>query len=120
MNSLPDPNACRWCALPRRGHFQQREKSVGWHRFIEPTDRQRLERMKARRAARTAARDPKSAYNGTEITVTVTVEDTFTPAIQSIRVALARLLRARRQLRRHHLERLRRDRAALSRTSPST
>ena len=47
-----EPNACRWCGVPQRGHFQLWKPPVGWHTFAEPTDEQRLARMKARRAAR--------------------------------------------------------------------
>lgn len=44
-----EPNGCRWCGTPRRGHFGLYTEMAGWHRFIEPTDNQRLARMRARR-----------------------------------------------------------------------
>jgi hypothetical protein len=77
---LPDPNACSHCHLAARGHMQQWTEAVGWHKWAEPTDAQRLERMKARRAARIAAKTPQPACP--EPLVEFTVEDTLTPAIK--------------------------------------
>lgn len=51
------PDGCRWCNLPRP-HGHQYVEGIGQHQWAQPTDRQRLERMKARRAARLAARGP--------------------------------------------------------------
>lgn len=53
-----EPNACRWCGVPQRGHFQLWKPPVGWHTFTEPTDAQRLARMRARQAARLAKPAP--------------------------------------------------------------
>lgn len=52
---LVEPDACRWCSVPRREHVSLWKPPVGWHQWAEPTDAQRLERMKARRAARQPA-----------------------------------------------------------------
>jgi peptide methionine sulfoxide reductase MsrB len=43
------PNGCRHCGLGEFGHFQRWSSAVGWHSFIQPTDAQRLERMRERR-----------------------------------------------------------------------
>lgn len=47
-----EPNACRYCDAPQRMHCQRYVDAVGWHGWVEPTDGQRLTRMRARRAAR--------------------------------------------------------------------
>lgn len=46
------PAACRHCPLPEREHMQRWATGPGWHHWTEPTDTQRLERMRARRAQR--------------------------------------------------------------------
>lgn len=48
-----DPNACRWCGIPEREHVQRWKPEASWHKWTAPTNEQRLERMRARRAART-------------------------------------------------------------------
>lgn len=48
---LPAPNGCRHCGINKPGHDQRWAPEVKWHGFAEPTDEQRLTRMKARRAA---------------------------------------------------------------------
>jgi len=86
--TLPDPGACRWCGIPRRGHFQQYVEAVGWHKHTEPTDAQRLERMKARRAARLAPRRKSQFPLDETLTVTFVIEDTLTPVLERIQAAL--------------------------------
>lgn len=49
--SAPDPNGCRWCGHPDRGHANRWAPSVGPHQWVEPTPAQRKARMLARRAA---------------------------------------------------------------------
>lgn len=49
---LPAPNGCRHCGIDKPNHVQRWAREVGIHGWVEPTDAQRLERMKARRAAR--------------------------------------------------------------------
>ena len=44
-----EPGGCRHCGLLEREHFQRWTTGAGWHRWTEPTDAQRLERMRARR-----------------------------------------------------------------------
>ena len=53
-----DPNGCRWCGDARGHHGTQWVASVGQHTWQEPTPKQRLQRMKARRAARQAVPEP--------------------------------------------------------------
>lgn len=48
------PSACRHCPVPEREHMQRWTKAAGWHPWTEPTDQQRLARMRNRRDARTA------------------------------------------------------------------
>lgn len=43
-----DPNGCRHCDMSRRDHCQGWVPVVGIHGFVEPTDEQRLERMRWR------------------------------------------------------------------------
>ena len=50
--TLPEPGACFWCDLPARGHMQRWTGPGGWHQWTPPTDRMRLDRMRARRAER--------------------------------------------------------------------
>lgn len=49
------PDGCRWCGDERGHHGTQYAPGIGQHRWREPTDAQRLERMQARRAAKTTA-----------------------------------------------------------------
>lgn len=46
---LPTPDACRHCGTAQREHAQQHHPDVDFHRWTEPTDEQRKERMLARR-----------------------------------------------------------------------
>lgn len=63
------PDGCRWCNQPRP-HGHQYVAGVGLHQWAQPTDRQRLERMQARRAERLA---PKPVLAVTpEMLVTIT------------------------------------------------
>lgn len=50
--TLPVPNGCRWCGIEKPNHVQRYAQFVGLHGWAEPTDKQRLTRMKARRAAK--------------------------------------------------------------------
>lgn len=55
--SVAEPSACRWCGIPKRGHFQQwsppSKGGPGWHKWEHPSQAQVKARMLARRAART-------------------------------------------------------------------
>lgn len=48
---LTDPNGCRHCGAPERGHYRRYADGVGWHKWTAPDDAVRLERMRARREA---------------------------------------------------------------------
>lgn len=48
----PVPSGCQHCGIGHEVHARQFVKPVGWHAFVEPTQEQIAERMKARRAAR--------------------------------------------------------------------
>lgn len=50
------PNGCRWCGIEKPNHVQRCAQFVGLHGWAEPTNKQRLTRMKARRAARAELR----------------------------------------------------------------
>lgn len=50
----PSPDGCRWCGVAQRSHGQRWAASKEWHSYTSPTVAQRLARMKARRARRTA------------------------------------------------------------------
>lgn len=52
---IPVPNGCRWCGADRQDHCQRSAPFVGSHGWVEPTNKQRLTRMKARRAAKQLA-----------------------------------------------------------------
>lgn len=52
---IPSPDGCRWCGISERSHGQSWAASKKWHSYAPPTAAQRLARMKARRARRTAA-----------------------------------------------------------------
>ncbi|GGM77297.1 hypothetical protein GCM10012275_54960 [Longimycelium tulufanense] len=55
-DAMIDPNACRWCNVPEREHYQRWKPPVGWHRFQQPIDAQRLMRMRVRRTKKEAKR----------------------------------------------------------------
>lgn len=55
---VPVPNGCRWCGIEKHGHDQRHAQFVKWHGWAEPSNTQRLNRMKARRAARQAKAEP--------------------------------------------------------------
>lgn len=42
------PNGCRHCGLAKREHMQRWNAHAGLHKWTEPTDEQRKDRMKAR------------------------------------------------------------------------
>lgn len=48
------PDGCRWCGDAPGHHGHQFTPGIGLHRWAQPSDRQRLERMQTRRAARSA------------------------------------------------------------------
>ncbi|MFJ2278735.1 hypothetical protein ACIOEZ_31825 [Streptomyces sp. NPDC087866] len=51
--ALADPDGCGWCDVAARAHSEDRWHPLpGSHPWTPPSDRQRLARMKARRAAR--------------------------------------------------------------------
>ncbi len=49
---ITTPNGCRYCGIDQLQHCGRWTEGVGRHQWIEPTDAQRLERMRARRAFR--------------------------------------------------------------------
>jgi len=51
--TLPTPDSCRHCDEPERIHGNQWTPNVGLHLWEAPTQAQRLERMRQRRAERT-------------------------------------------------------------------
>jgi hypothetical protein len=53
---IPAPGGCRHCGADRQDHCQRYAPDVGRHGFVEPTDEQRLARLKARRNAKEARR----------------------------------------------------------------
>lgn len=48
-SSPPTPDGCRQCGIPQYRHCRQWTAKAGWHAWTEPTNAQRLARMKARR-----------------------------------------------------------------------
>ena len=54
-NTLHEPNSCRFCGLPQRGHARRWKPPAGWHKWQPPTNEQIKARMHARRAAAQAA-----------------------------------------------------------------
>lgn len=50
--TLPTPNGCRWCGIPKGSHGWQWLPGQGMHQWEQPTQEQIKARMKARRAAR--------------------------------------------------------------------
>lgn len=48
----PTPSGCRWCGCEQYGHAQTWLPGRGFHRWEQPTQRQILARMRARRRAR--------------------------------------------------------------------
>lgn len=51
--AAPNPDGCRWCGTARSTHGRRFVASHGVHAWEQPTNAQRLARMRARRAART-------------------------------------------------------------------
>ena len=51
------PNGCAHCGEPGLNHGRQWLPGIGWHAWTPPTDAQRLDRMQARRRARTTPKD---------------------------------------------------------------
>jgi hypothetical protein len=39
---------CRWCGVEQRYHFRRWHRMIGLHRWVKPTDQQRLARVMAR------------------------------------------------------------------------
>lgn len=56
-----EPNGCRHCGVAKRSHPQLWSRGLGWHQYVEPTDEQRLARMKERRSHR-VEKDPPTRY----------------------------------------------------------
>ena len=82
---LPDPDGCRHCGQPKRDHMQRWTDQAGWHKWTEPSDEQRLKRMKARRAARLAAKTPTPyAPPNPAVIYTASAEDTAIPVFNDI------------------------------------
>lgn len=54
--TIPAPNGCRYCGADKQNHCQRSGRGVGIHGWVEPTNKQRLTRMKARRAAKAVTR----------------------------------------------------------------
>lgn len=50
--SIAIPNGCAACGVDHQEHCWRWHPTVGLHQWIEPTDAQRLTRMRARREAR--------------------------------------------------------------------
>lgn len=48
------PNACTYCGVEQRVHYQRWALDVGSRQWVEPPDWQRKQRMLARRKARIA------------------------------------------------------------------
>jgi hypothetical protein len=55
-DQIPDPNGCRWCGIDQLTHYQRHADEAGRHGWIEPSDGQRLQRMRDRRKAQRRAR----------------------------------------------------------------
>lgn len=51
---IPNPMGCRHCGIDRGEHVDWYTQTVGWHKWEQPTQKQILARMLARRSARTA------------------------------------------------------------------
>ncbi len=51
-DDLAPPNGCRWCGVDSHDHWQRWHPEGGRHGWTQPTDEQRLSRMRARRAER--------------------------------------------------------------------
>ncbi|MFD7855204.1 hypothetical protein ACFV6B_13085 [Streptomyces microflavus] len=51
-NAAPDPDGCRWCGVKASRHGRRYVSSQGMHAWEQPTNAQRLARMRARRANR--------------------------------------------------------------------
>lgn len=73
----PDPDGCKFCGHPERGHGRvytlaphpDTGEDIGWHSWAEPTDAQRLERMKQRSKWRVAAWKQHNQAPSNEFTV---------------------------------------------------
>lgn len=54
---MTEPGGCTHCGVSQRRHLTRwMPEPVGWHQWTAPNQAQILERMRARRAARLAAR----------------------------------------------------------------
>lgn len=45
----PEVNGCRWCGVSAQGHGLFWTPAARWHAHVQPTDAQRLARLRARR-----------------------------------------------------------------------
>lgn len=52
------PGGCRYCGTTRQGHHQTHIPGHGFHPYTEPTDAQRLARLRARRTTTTTTGEP--------------------------------------------------------------
>lgn len=53
------PNGCTHCGIEQRLHARRWTQAAGWRQWTPPTDAQRLERMRARRADTTTTGDTR-------------------------------------------------------------
>ena len=56
-DAVAEPNGCRWCGDTPDHHGRQYAEGIGQHQWVEPSDRQRLGRMRARQRV-WSTRDP--------------------------------------------------------------
>lgn len=54
VREMLEPSSCRWCGIGKRQHFQQWNKTAGWHVWTIPHQWQIKDRMRARRKSRRA------------------------------------------------------------------
>ncbi|MGW1870957.1 hypothetical protein ACWCPS_36130 [Streptomyces mauvecolor] len=54
---LPNPYGCQECGVAADAHGRRWHPEAGVHQWIQPTQEQIKERMRARRAARTTSRE---------------------------------------------------------------
>jgi hypothetical protein len=53
-----EPNGCKHCGVAKRSHPGLWSEGLGWHQYVEPSDEQRLERMKERRSHQISPHEP--------------------------------------------------------------
>lgn len=52
VRAIRPPDGCRWCGRGSRDHGIEWHGAVGYHGYIDPTDDQRIQRMRDRRGSR--------------------------------------------------------------------